>query len=326
MGERRFLNFLGMGMIALLFSGCAETQLLMQTTKSLGSGIDSGNYKVGNPYKIKGVWYYPKEDWEYDETGIASWYGPNFHGKKTANGEIYDMNDVTAAHKTLPMPSFVQVTNLENGRSLQVRVNDRGPYAHSRIIDLSRRSAQLLGFKNKGTAKVRVRILRDKSLSAARNAGRNFVVSKDETPITVDKMPKANVTTESLAPPKGASVAPQAQPTQAPLRQAPLKNANIQKTVLEAPKTSSTSPVTSTTATVPSNIFVQIGAFREYANANRVRAILATVGEAKITSISVKGQELFRVRMGPLQSVEAADGVLDQVIGAGYSGAKVVVD
>ena len=118
-----------------------------------------GKYKVGNPYQIKGVWYYPKESFDHVETGIASWYGRQFHLKKTANGEIFDMNELTAAHRTLQMPSFVQVTNLENGRSLKLRVNDRGPFAHGRIIDVSRRAAQLLGFERQGTARVRVQIL-----------------------------------------------------------------------------------------------------------------------------------------------------------------------
>lgn len=122
-----------------------------------------GTYKVGNPYKIMGTTYYPKEDYNYSETGIASWYGEDFHAKKTANGENYDMNTLTAAHRTLPLPSIVKVTNLENGRSLVLRVNDRGPYAKNRIIDISKRGAQLLGFQAQGTAKVRVEILEQES-------------------------------------------------------------------------------------------------------------------------------------------------------------------
>ena len=115
-----------------------------------------GIYKVGNPYVINGVTYVPREDPNYSETGIASWYGPQFHGARTANGEIFDMELVSAAHRTLPMPSLVRVTNLENGRSMVVRLNDRGPYARGRIIDMSKRAAELLGFHGAGTAKVRV--------------------------------------------------------------------------------------------------------------------------------------------------------------------------
>jgi rare lipoprotein A len=117
-----------------------------------------GAYKVGRPYQIKGVWYTPRIDYDYVEDGVASWYGPGFDGKLTANGEIYDQNDMTAAHRTLPLPTVVRVTNLENGRSIKVRINDRGPFARGRIIDLSRRAAQLLGFYGAGTAMVRVEV------------------------------------------------------------------------------------------------------------------------------------------------------------------------
>src|SRR5437870_10990840 len=95
----------------------------------------TGVYKIGQPYQVDSVWYYPREQPDYDETGIASWYGPTFYGRHTANGEMYDGNQLTAAHKTLPMPVNVRVTNLDNGKSLVVRVNDRGPYARGRIID-----------------------------------------------------------------------------------------------------------------------------------------------------------------------------------------------
>lgn len=113
--------------------------------------------KVGKPYLVLGKWYYPNDDRDYDERGVASWYGPGFHSLSTANGERYDQDDVTAAHKTLPMPSYVEVENLDNGRKLTVRINDRGPFVDGRIIDLSRRSAQLLGVDRVGTAGVRVR-------------------------------------------------------------------------------------------------------------------------------------------------------------------------
>ncbi len=118
-----------------------------------------GIYKVGNPYKIAGKWYYPKEDYSYSEVGTASWYGEDFNGKPTANGERYNMNTLTAAHRTLPLPSIVRVTNLQNGRSIILRVNDRGPYVKDRIIDLSKRGAQLLGYMGQGTTRVKVEVL-----------------------------------------------------------------------------------------------------------------------------------------------------------------------
>lgn len=144
-----------------------------------------GVYKVGNPYKIMGRWYYPKEDYSYSEVGMASWYGEDFHAKKTANGELYDMNTLTAAHRTLPLPSIVKVTNLENGRSLILRVNDRGPYAKERIIDISKRGAQLLGYQTKGITKVRVEVM-EKESKALKEAmlGRKTV---SDAPIPVMK-------------------------------------------------------------------------------------------------------------------------------------------
>ncbi len=128
-------------------------------------------YMVGQSYQINGRTYYPREDFDYDRTGTASWYGSDFHGRRTANGETYDMNAMTAAHPTLPMPTIVRVTNLDNGRSVIVRINDRGPFAEDRIIDMSRAGARELGFEGKGLARVRVTVLRDASLQLKRAAG-----------------------------------------------------------------------------------------------------------------------------------------------------------
>jgi len=113
--------------------------------------------KIGKPYQVAGIWYYPADDRDYDEVGLASWYGDQFHGAPTANGEIFDMANVGAAHKTLPLPCYVEVTALDTGRTILVRVNDRGPFVTNRIIDLSRRAAQLLGTERLGVARVRVR-------------------------------------------------------------------------------------------------------------------------------------------------------------------------
>ncbi len=115
-----------------------------------------GREQVGKPYKIRGKWYYPREEMAYDKSGTASWYGAAFHGRKTANGEIYDMNQLSAAHPTMPLPSYARVTNLANGNTLIVRVNDRGPYAHNRLIDMSKRAAEMLDYTGSGTAQVRV--------------------------------------------------------------------------------------------------------------------------------------------------------------------------
>lgn len=119
----------------------------------------AGSYKIGQPYRVGTTWYVPREQPGYRETGTASWYGSDFHGRATANGEIYNMHAMTAAHPTLPLPSIVRVENLKNGRSVVVRVNDRGPFVQGRIIDLSKQAADQLGFVHDGTAPVRVSLL-----------------------------------------------------------------------------------------------------------------------------------------------------------------------
>ncbi len=155
-------------MLGLVSVGLAACQSNLE-------GPRGGYFKIGKPYQINGEWYYPRMVDNYREVGVASWYGHPFHGRKTANGEVYDMHGMTAAHPTLPLPSIAQVTNLENGRTITVRVNDRGPFAKRRIIDLSRRAAWELGFKDQGTAKVEVVYLglADGSAPPQRRAGRD---------------------------------------------------------------------------------------------------------------------------------------------------------
>lgn len=136
----------------------SEEQRLYQQARAIKPG-----YKVGRPYRIAGKWYKPLERFELSQTGIASWYGPGFHGRLTANGERYNMHAMTAAHRTLQMPSVVLVENLDNNKSVIVRVNDRGPYIDGRIIDLSKKAADILGLQKKGLANVRVTVLPDAS-------------------------------------------------------------------------------------------------------------------------------------------------------------------
>lgn len=170
---------LGLGLLvsvaaALALAGCASTPPKKRSSEYFpeskygvkasprvvadGKAVPKGGGRdmTGKPYKVAGRWYYPKEDPGYKKTGFASWYGEAFHGRKTANGEIYDRNALTAAHTTMPLPSYARVTNLSNGRSMIVRVNDRGPFHGNREIDLSQRVAKMLGTKSAGVAKVKV--------------------------------------------------------------------------------------------------------------------------------------------------------------------------
>ena len=313
--------------IGVLLAACAETQFVVHTAKRLGTPTTApagtvGKYKVGNPYQIKGVWYHPSEDFAYDETGIASWYGTQFHGRSTANGEVFDMNGLSAAHRTLPMPSLVRVTNLENGRTLNLRVNDRGPFAHGRIIDLSRRAAQLLGFERQGTARVRVRILAEESRMLAARLQREASSDKwvaTDTPIIVPRLPKPPVSQEALPPPAGAVVAP------TPAESG--SGGQVSVMPLAPPAGGGTpSGVVTVAAVSPTNIFVQAGAYASFESANRTRAMLSRIGQVKISSVLINGRDLFRVRVGPLTSVEEADRKLEMVIGAGYPDARVIVD
>src|SRR5216110_1678934 len=158
--------------LGLVLAACSSSGPQFGEHQRSGYHRGQPSYKVGAAYQINGKWYYPKADYGYDEKGLASWYGEAFDGQATANGEIYNLNELSAAHKTLPLPSVVEVTNLQNGRSLRLRVNDRGPYVDRRIIDVSRRAAQLLGFEMAGTTPVRVRILKDESIQVAEAAKR----------------------------------------------------------------------------------------------------------------------------------------------------------
>jgi rare lipoprotein A len=318
------VGLLAAAFAAGLLGGCAQTQFVAQAAKEMSGATErpAGAYKVGQPYEVDGVWYYPAVDYDYDHTGIASWYGPDFHGKLTANGEIYDMNELTAAHPTLPMPSFVRVTNLENGRSLVLKVNDRGPFVRGRIVDVSRRGSQLLGFYGKGTAMVRVQILADESRAiAARLNGENL--AKAASPITVDRLPKAAVTAERL-PPLGNS-APPSRP--APALAPAAASAGDAR---DAGGPAFVNPVSGKVAQAPvggsTQLYVQAGAFGFQENATRVGDRLARVGPVKLSPVRVNGRDLYRVRIGPLASLEEADRTLDSVVRAGYPDARIIVD
>lgn len=306
-----------------LLSGCAEANLFGHMAKKATSGDEppavagtATTYKVGKPYQVAGVWYYPREDFDYDETGIASWYGPDFHAKMTANGETFDQNAVTAAHKTLPMPSVVRVTNLENGRSLVVRVNDRGPFVNGRIIDLSRRAAQLLGMEGQGTAKVRVQIMPEESRILAGK------VKPNGNEPQVAAAPRESVTAETL-PPIGSRE--QAKPVLASAK--PTSGAAARESAAaERVERELSTPQVDTVPVRATGIFVQAGSFSRHDNALRLQARLSGVGHPQIQSASVKGQTVYRVRFGPLGSVKEADDLLDSVIAAGQQDAKVIVD
>ncbi len=279
-----------------ILSGCAKIELASHFGKKLinsGHSHSKGYYKVGAPYVIKGKKYYPAIDYGYNETGIASWYGPNFHGKKTANGEIYNQNDLTAAHKTLPMPSIVRVTNLENGRSLIVRVNDRGPYARGRIIDLSKRSAELLGFKRKGLAKVRVEVLEEESRMVAEAAKNGQDTRGMEVPMNRPSYKIKKVQRKIPGHIRDGNFYPD--------------------------------PIISEYAVGKPKIFIQLGSFVSRPNAMKFASSLDKYGRAQIHAVTVDNAKYYRVRI-PAPNVMVADGLLERVIADGYNNARIIID
>lgn len=323
----------------LMLTACAETEFGAHVAKNVTRDTQSqGMYKVGNPYLIMGQEYQPQENFNYVETGIASWYGPGFHAEKTANGEKYDQNELTAAHRTLQMPSLVRVTNLENGRSVVLRVNDRGPFAKGRIIDVSSKAADLLRMKGRGTAKVRVETLPAESRRIAEDAkaGRdtrgyeialngNPQPANPAQPVTLYPTPTA-VSVQTLTPADTMAAAQVASVESVPLE--PARLTPVQGHIAPDGRFMP-SPVVTQQAVPPAsatNIYIQAGAFGDQNNANRLSQSLASYGPAKVYPTFVNGQNFYRVRLGPYASVEQADTALAQLSAQAAPNAKIVLD
>ena len=295
--------------VALAVSGCSGPR---QTTTAgpVDQSAAFGSYKVGTPYQINGIWYTPAEDFFYDEIGEASWYGPGFHGRTTANGETFDRRALTAAHPTLQMPTLVRVTNLENGRSLVLRINDRGPFAHSRLIDVSERAAELLGFREAGVATVRVQVLTEESQELASLAGRrerDAIASAPPANPPAAAPPAAPVAREPAvvvaAPPPTAVPAPTVEPAATPARPAPDP----------APQLAGTG-----------RFYVLAGAFTVEQNARRVESALSRYGPVSIDQATVDGTLFHRVRVGPFANMREANAALGRVLATGIEDARVV--
>jgi rare lipoprotein A len=273
-------------------------------------------YKIGNPYQVAGVWYYPREEPDYDQTGIASWYGSDFHGRLTANGEVFDRTIISAAHPTLPMPVNARVTNLDNGRSIVVRINDRGPFVRGRIIDVSEQAAALLGFKERGLARVRVSFISRADLHGLGPAPISEY-TPPEVATAVPAAPVSRIETGSLAPVAGAMVAPPrtvaALPK--PVEQAPIF---VQQQIPDGKVTEV--PVPPLTA-----MYVQAGAFSTPNPAGVVASKLNSLG-AKVFRATKDGQQIYRVRIGPLQTIEQADEMLLRVQELGHNDVQIVVE
>jgi len=309
----------GIVIVAVFLHGCTSAELAIDLYKKQKRSTDEQievvaepRYKVGNPYEVAGIWYYPERDLAYDETGIGSWYGDEFAGKLTANGEIFDPELVTAAHKTLPMPSVVRVTNLDNGKSLVVRVNDRGPFVAGRIIDLSREAARRIGYKDDGLARVRVQVLAEQSLRLEKLAKNG-------------KFPKIGGVVQEALPEVSAVAKPAVNLTATSNTGRANYTSSNGQSALDLLSQSRVGEVI-TVAPVSTQIWVQVGAFHSESSAASVLERVKSIGPGEISSISQSGQTLHRVRLGPALTVSDADNLLDGLVNIGFSGARIIVD
>ena len=257
-----------------------------------------GHYKVGQPYQVKGRWYRPEYDPSYARVGVASWYGDDFQGLPTANGEVFDKNRISAAHPTLPLPSIVRVTNLENGRSLDIRVNDRGPFIGDRLIDLSEAAARELGYDKQGLAKVRVQFLA--LADDARGSRPTPTVAKAEP----GPAPAAAPLREPVPPPLPARAAPPRE---------------VQVAALDLP---STPQAAASCGGGPQ--LVQIGAFSETDQVSATMAMVEGLAPVQIQPTFAGGRALARVRLGPVADPLVAERLLERVVAMGYGDAFLV--
>ena len=313
---RKPLLLASLALCVLAFAGCSEVKLALHVVKKINQETQEApetrqlpqsarnGYKLGSPYEIEHVWYYPNYDPHYNRTGIASWYGPAFHGRPTANGERFDMNAVTAAHPTLPLPSRVRVTNLENGRQLEMRVNDRGPFVDGRLIDLSRRAAQLLGFYRKGLAKVRVEYLGldhlepDVPWPAEPPA---VAVAAVDGPDVVAAKPRWT------PQPAGAALLPPVKPVQQASASPP-----------EAPKQQAVPAAGSR------RLLVEAAVVNGRNAADRLGERVRTLGTVAVQPERRNGQVVYAVRIGPVASDDEAAFILAELNRAGFTDSHIV--
>jgi rare lipoprotein A len=280
MPEHRAWRWLAILGGLLLLAGCGSAP------DSAGRSGLGGYYKVGNPYQIGDRWYYPAYDPSYATVGVASWYGHPFHGRRTANGEVFDRDQLTAAHPTLPLPSIVRVTNLANQRQLELRVNDRGPFVGERVIDLSQAAARALDFERIGTTPVRVEFVR---LADAPGA------------------PPQPTVVEPVAAP-----APQVVPAAAqPVPEA--SNAAARLQLAKAPGSQ-----------CAAGGFIQVGAFVEADRAVRLAKELAAMVPVPVSAELPSPDHFTRVRIGPILDAQQAESTVLWLHQIGHANAFLV--
>ncbi len=286
---------------------CTDNGLLLRSNgKDYVSNDKNGVYKIGEPYQVNNIWYRPEENYKYREVGIASWYGPDFHKGVTANGETYNMHAMSAAHRTLPLPSIVKVTNLDNGKFVVVRVNDRGPFVNNRVIDLSKAAAERLDFIDKGTAKVKVEILADESKALKKRILKNGGKVVGGAPITDEQAAQA-VAAEPVVLVPQEVVVEESAIAQSVTTVEPLYSPKKQKAVA-----------------LSGNYYIQAGAFSQQENALGVQNRLSSFGNVSIQNLDRQTGTIYRVRIGPFETGEQAVELMENIEKSGYSDIRLI--
>ena len=311
---RKVLSVAASVLIAsLMLAGCSSHKKSAKLDPFAGVGspyykgkgpipFGGGRYQLGKPYQVAGRWFTPHEQPGYDKVGLSSWYGEAFHRRKTSNGEWFDMATLTAAHATLPLPSYAKVTNLENGKTIIVRINDRGPFVDVRVLDVSKRVAEILGYKQQGTAKVRVQYIGPAPLD---DKGSHLMAMNRElkrgTPL------RNMITSADGDTGTNYQVASAEEP---PLQRVKYAQEPVQQFDEQVDNTS--------------YVFVQVGSFADPENAERIRNDLSDVGKIQVAEVEGSNGPLYRVRIGPFTDQDKAQDALNQVQDYGMPDARLV--
>jgi rare lipoprotein A len=288
---------------AMLFAGCVQKPAPAPTL----------HYELGANYESGGVWRYPREDFTFDETGLAEVVGA--HGELTADGEVFDQTALAAGHPTLQLPALARLTDLDTGRQVLVRVNDRGPVSPGRLVAVTRRTAELLGAAPDAPIPVRVEVQEAESRAMA------SALRADAPMLDVATASTATVQTETLAPPPGAMQASQIrQAAASPIPHETAPGAAPPPVPLRLPE------AVRQVAMRPSALMIDCGGFSRPEYAEMLRAKLAGLGAVTTTSYNAPRDRAYMVRIGPLANVAAADAMLARALRAGATDARIVVE
>lgn len=315
MRQRRLVVGLVLAVVAVGLGGCSFHKSSSSAKLDPFAGVGSpyykgsgpipfggGRYQVGKPYQVAGRWFTPREQPGYDKTGVASWYGEAFHRRKTSNGEWFDMATLTAAHATLPLPSYAKVTNLQNGRSVVVRINDRGPFVDTRVIDLSKRAAEVLGYKTQGKTNVRVQYLGTAPLD--------------------DKGTHLAMMNRKLQQGASFGTLVAAVNNDAPGNTA-VADAQSAEDDAVAQQAAYVPPPTKPSASHSAGFVIQVATFGNLDNAQATSDALANIGPLQVFEVMGEQGLAYRVQMGPFVSAIGAQDALNAVRNEGFATARL---